>query len=105
MKKSGIPRLDNVHEERREIPDRLGALFCDVDDFCLEFEPQFHRRLRTDGARSRNRHGRLSLSEMVTIVVAFQMSHYRDFKASYNNLQRTGSGLFPGLSVTSGPMA
>jgi hypothetical protein len=73
------------------------ALFCDVDDFCLGFEPQFRRRLLSGRTRSRDRDGRLSLSEMMTIVIAFQLSHYRDFKAFYNNLRESGSDLFPGL--------
>ncbi|NQV27816.1 MAG: hypothetical protein HQ518_25995 [Rhodopirellula sp.] len=73
------------------------ALFCDVDDFCLEFEPQFRRRLLSGPTRSRDRDGRLSLSEMMTIVIAFQLSHYRDFKAFYHNLRESSSDLFPRL--------
>jgi hypothetical protein len=73
------------------------VLFCDVDDFCLEFEPQFQQRLLASNTRSRSRDGKLSLSEIMTIVVAFQMSHYRDFKAFYNNLRETGLDLFPDL--------
>jgi hypothetical protein len=73
------------------------ALFCDVDDFCLGFEPQCRRRLLSGRTRSRDRDGRLSLSEMVTIVIAFQLSHYRDFKAFYNNLRESSSDLFTGL--------
>lgn len=73
------------------------ALYCDVDDFCREFEPQFQQRLLTDGTRSRNREGQLSQSEIMTIVIAFQLSHDRDFKAFYSNLLATGTGLFPGL--------
>jgi len=73
------------------------VLFCDVDDFCLEFEPQFRQRLLTDGTRSRNREGELSLSEIMTIAIAFQLSHYRDLKAFYNNLLATGADLFPRL--------
>ena len=73
------------------------VLLCDVDDFCLGFEPQFQQRLLTDGIRSRNREGRLSQSEIMTIAIAFQRSHYRDFKAFYNNLLATGANLFPGL--------
>ena len=73
------------------------VLFCDVDDFCLGFETQFQQRLLTDGIRSRNREGRLSQSEIMTIAIAFQLSHYRDFKAFYNNLLATGANLFPGL--------
>ena len=80
------------------------ALFCDVDDFCLEFEPQFQQRLLASNTRSRNRDGQLSLSEIMTIVIAFQMSHYRDFKAFYNNLRETGWTCFPVWSATSGSM-
>lgn len=73
------------------------TLFCDVDDFCLEFEPQFQGRLLAGSVRSRNRATHLSLSEMMTIVIAFHASHYRDFKAFYLNLRKTSSDLFPHL--------
>jgi hypothetical protein len=29
------------------------TIFCDIDDFCLIFEPHWHRRLLTDGTRQR----------------------------------------------------
>ena len=50
------------------------ALFCDVDDFCQEFEPAFERRLLQESPRKRRRKCKLALSEMMTIVIAFQMS-------------------------------
>lgn len=57
-------------------------LFCHVDDFCHAFEPQWQRHQLSEGKR-RQRHGRLSLSEMLTIVIHFHQAHYRDFKAYY----------------------
>lgn len=71
------------------------ALFCDVDDFCQDFEPEFQRRLLAGPTRSRNRSCQLSLSEMMTIVIAFHASHYRDFKAYYLDLAENGDDLFP----------
>ena len=39
-------------------------LFCGVDDFCLEFNPEFNKRLLEDGTRKRIRKSKLSLSEV-----------------------------------------
>jgi hypothetical protein len=56
------------------------ALFCDIDDFCLRFEPHWHPRLLTQGAHPRQREATLTLSEVMTIEVAFHESGYRTFK-------------------------
>jgi hypothetical protein len=61
----------------------LLELFCDVDDFCQAFLPKWHRQLLAEGQIQRERKTRLSLSEMMTIVIYFHQSHYRDFKAYY----------------------
>jgi transposase len=71
-------------------------LFCAVDDFCLEFEPLWHQRLMAEGRR-RRRKSRLSLSERMTIVIAFHASGYRDFKHFYLMLLARHSADFPGL--------
>jgi hypothetical protein len=62
---------------------QLSAMFCDIDDFCKWFEPLYMQRLLQDGQRHRVRQGYLSLSEIMTIIVFFHSSHYRDFKHSY----------------------
>lgn len=59
------------------------ALFCDIDDFCLQFEPLWHQRLLSDGSRHRWHEQRLCLSEVMTIVVSFHQSGYRTFKDYY----------------------
>jgi hypothetical protein len=61
----------------------LDDLFCDVDDFCRLFLPDWHRQQLQHGERKRRRGCRLVLSEIMTILIHFHQSHYRDFKAYY----------------------
>ena len=56
-------------------------IFCDIDDFCLLFEPLWRRQLLE--TRQRNRPSTLCLSEVMTIIVLFHASSYRNFKAYY----------------------
>lgn len=58
-------------------------LFCSVDDFMMRFAPQWQRELLSAGKRQRVRATQMHPSEMMTIVILFQQSHYRTFKASY----------------------
>jgi hypothetical protein len=58
-------------------------LFDSVDDFCLEFEPEFNKKLLEDGIRKRIRKSKLSLSEVMTIIIWFHRSGYRTFKDYY----------------------
>jgi transposase len=58
-------------------------LFCDVDDFCKVFQPLWNQRQISTGERHRKRGPKLSLSEQMTIVIAFHASNYRDFKHYY----------------------
>lgn len=55
-------------------------LFCDVDDFCKVFIPLWNMTLIQQGVIKRIREPRLSMSEMMTIIIHFHQSHYRDFK-------------------------
>lgn len=73
------------------------ALFCSVDDFCQQFEPAFSARLLQDGQRRRRRECKLALSEMLTIVIAFHLSHFRDFKAFYTAVRAHHLHDFPNL--------
>jgi hypothetical protein len=74
------------------------TLFCDIDDFCLGFEPAWRRRSLASGARRRVKPGSLSLSEVLTIVVLFHLSGYRDFKTFYRRqVLPHWEAEFPGL--------
>ena len=53
------------------------AVYCDVDDFCQVFLPAWQRQLLTSGERRRPRAGRLTLSEILTILIVFHQSQYR----------------------------
>jgi hypothetical protein len=72
-------------------------LFCDVDDFCKVFQPLWGRKQIESGERRRRRAASLSLSEQMTIVIAFHASNYRDFKHFYLMLLNSHRADFPGL--------
>lgn len=61
----------------------LTQLFVEIDDFMKEFEETMKKQLISDGKMKRDRQSRLSLSEIMTIIVYFQMSKYRTFKDYY----------------------
>ncbi len=74
------------------------TLFCDIDDFCSVFEPAWRRRLLASGACRRHKPGALSLSEVMTILVLFHASGYRDFKTFYTRyVSEHLAGDFPRL--------
>ena len=63
--------------------DSLVELFVAVDDFWIIFRPRWYEHLLASGERQRIRASRLSESEVMTIVILFHQSHYRNFKAFY----------------------
>ena len=63
----------------------LTELFCEVDDFCQMFQPQWEQQLLSSGEQKRNRLTRLSMSEIMTIVILFHQSGYRTFKSFYQS--------------------
>jgi hypothetical protein len=63
----------------------LLELFVSVDDFCQVFLPFWERKLMQDGSKKRRRAGELSVSEIMTIIIHFHQSHYRDFKTYYTD--------------------
>lgn len=72
-------------------------LFCDVDDFCQRLARWENGKLLRVG-RKRGPAPRLSMSEVMTILIQFHQSHYRDFKAYYRqHLCRHLCSEFPGL--------
>ncbi len=71
-------------------------LFCSVDDFWMQFAPKWHRELLSAGQRERVRATQMHPSEMMTILILFQQSHYRTFKAYYTEyVQRHLRSEFP----------
>ncbi|HXW01045.1 MAG TPA: IS982 family transposase [Anaerolineae bacterium] len=62
----------------------LLELFYDVDNFTLVFEQWLKaHQLRPTRTGRRGRPASLAMSEVMTIMIYFHQSHYRDFKAYY----------------------
>jgi hypothetical protein len=58
-------------------------LFYDCDEFCAAFLPRWHAHLLATQAVQRQRASRLSLSEVMTLIILFHQSGYRNFKTFY----------------------
>jgi hypothetical protein len=65
----------------------LTAIYCDVDDFCKDFEnyckPHFLEK-NIDKSKFFPK-SQMSLSEVMTILIYFHLSQYRTFKGYYKN--------------------
>jgi hypothetical protein len=57
------------------------ALFCEIADFCVAFEPWLARQQL--GNRQRQRESRMYLCEVMTILVYFHLEGHRNFKQYY----------------------
>jgi hypothetical protein len=76
----------------------LEELFCHVDDFCQTFEPLWKQKLIGAELKQRNRQRSLCLSEIMTILIGFHQSCYRNFKSYYvEKVQMQWGKDFPGL--------
>ena len=63
--------------------DNLEELYCDVDDFCKQFLPAWKQSLIQSGTKKRQKPGRLTESEVITLLVLFHQLRFRDFKSFY----------------------
>lgn len=61
----------------------LVEIYCFIDDFCKYFELVEKQKCLPNPNRQRQRPCTLSLSEIMTIIVLFHLSHYRTFKDFY----------------------
>jgi len=64
----------------------LVELFCHVDDFCQRFMPVYEKTILEQQVKHRKtRECSLTTSEIMTIILYFYHSNYRDFKHYYLN--------------------
>ncbi len=56
------------------------SLFCEIDDFCIEFEPWYNQSLIASGIKKRIKPSAMSLSVIMTVIVLSHCSDYRTFK-------------------------
>jgi len=76
----------------------LLEIYCFLDDFCKYFERVEKQKCLPNPDRKRYRPCALSLSEIMTIIVLFHLSHYRTFKDFYlENICQHMKGEFPKL--------
>lgn len=59
-------------------------IFCEADDFCKEYFKEIKNNILPNPNRKRHRKARMHLSEIMTIVILFHLSHYRTFKDFYH---------------------
>jgi hypothetical protein len=67
----------------------LEQLYCHVDDFYQHIAPEAETQRLSDGKAHRPRAGKLSASELITILIHFHQSQYRTFKAYYTEYVQT----------------
>jgi len=70
-------------------------LFCYIDDFCKGFEPWYAEQLLSESKKKRRRNKKMSLSEMVTVMVGFYRSGMSCFKYYYEAVCRDYRKEFP----------
>ena len=61
----------------------LEHMFCQVDDFCQNFVPSWEESLLTNGKPKNKLKCQMSISEIMTIVIWFHQSNFRNFKSFY----------------------
>ena len=76
----------------------LTRLFCDVDDFCQAFIPQWEQTQLATGEKTRKKQRCLSPSEIITLIVHYHQSGYETFKWFYQrHLLKNLTKAFPRL--------
>ena len=63
----------------------LLEVFCDVDNFCQTFVPEWQQLQLTSGRLRRNRARSLRLSESMTLLIWFHCSGDQNFKTDYHD--------------------
>jgi hypothetical protein len=61
----------------------ITKIFCDIDDFMQEFELIYKQKMIEENTMKKKLNSKLSMSEIMTILVYFHRSGYRTFKDFY----------------------
>lgn len=77
---------------------QLVSIFCEIDDFCKELEKNMLQHLlENSNKKRRGPNPCLSVSEIMSIQILFQMVGYRNFKTFYFFLETYWKKYFPKL--------
>nr|WP_221901373.1 hypothetical protein [Bathymodiolus platifrons methanotrophic gill symbiont] len=60
----------------------LTQLFCDVDDFCKVFIPEWEKTQIESGEKKRRRKRCISTSEIISLIIYYHQSGYGTFKSA-----------------------
>jgi transposase len=74
---------------------QLTSIFCFIDDFCKQILPELRKNLICDGKKFRVRTDCLSESEIITILIWFNLSGFNCFKHFYLSNQSVLKLNFP----------
>ena len=79
--------------------DRIVEVFCEVDDFCKAFLPQWEASLTgTGGPAPRGPQPGLSPSEIITLLLVLHSSGFKHLKSFYHGFaEPLLRGSFPGM--------
>ena len=69
----------------------LTTIFYHTDEFCKLFEKEFNTKILSKGNNKRNRACLLTLSEVMTIAIYYQISGYKTFKMYYKKSVKIAS--------------
>jgi hypothetical protein len=75
----------------------ITKLFCTIDDFWKSFKIEWSKHLLDSQKAKRGPEPKLSISEMMTIMVLFHRSNFRCFKNFYGYVMTYLRGYFPNL--------
>lgn len=75
----------------------ITEIFFEVDNFCQKFEPALDEKLLQSGMKKRRRCKNLCGSEIMSILIWFHTSAYRDFKHFYFSVLAWHRDKFPRL--------
>ena len=75
----------------------ITALYCDIDDFTKEIESQSKGQITASvtGKKPRGPQRRMSLAEILTIIIFYHASGFKNFKAYYLHLYSRRRSEFP----------
>ncbi|CAH2560039.1 IS982 family transposase [Cardinium endosymbiont of Oedothorax gibbosus] len=77
--------------------EKLVEIYYAVNEFLIKFMPYMEKQLLTNSKRKPTRTCSLTLSEIMTIIIAFHVIGFRNFKAYYLHLQQFHSNEFKTL--------
>jgi hypothetical protein len=61
----------------------LVTIFCEIDDFCKEFEKQYEKKMLSAGKGERKRALTMTMGEVMTVSIWYHFSGYATFKDYY----------------------